>query len=63
MTISGLCGNALKDTEGVHLFKTEVDELVGEKIWDRSRAVLALVSLLLKLRHLASMFNTGNADF
>ena len=44
----------LNDTGEVHLLKTEVDELVGEKIWDRSRAVLALVSLLLELGHLAS---------
>ena len=44
----------LNDIGEAHLLKTEVDELVGEKIWDRSRAVLALVSLLLELGHLAS---------
>ena len=44
----------VNDIGEAHLFKTEVDELVGEKIWDRSRAVLALVSLLLELGHLAS---------
>ena len=46
----------------VHLLKTEVDELVGEKIWDRSRAVLALVSLLLELGHLASTLAMLTSD-
>ena len=44
----------------VHLLKTEVDELVGEKIWDRSRAVLALFPLLLELGHLASTMLTSD---
>ena len=52
----------LKDTGEVHLLKTEVDELVGEKIWDRSRAVLALVSLLLELGHLASTLAMLTSD-
>ena len=49
-------------TGEVHLLKTEVDELVGEKIWDRSRAVLALVSLLLELGHLASTLAMLSSD-
>ena len=52
----------LNDTGEVHLLKTEVDELVGEKIWDRSRAVLALVSLLLELGHLASTLAMLSSD-
>ena len=52
----------LNDIGEAHLLKTEVDELVGEKIWDRSRAVLALVSLLLELGHLASTLAMLTSD-
>ena len=52
----------VNDIGEVHLLKTEVDELVGEKIWDRSRAVLALVSLLLELGHLASTLAMLTSD-